>query len=790
MNSSEVGVDRTVESRRMETTAAVIAFLAILLIAFSPWWAGGKVFAPLDITYELYEPFAGGDTDVDVKNHFTTDAVTQYLEYRWVFAESFEADGFVGWDDLVFGGRPLWANTMALPADWASQLHRWFDFWTAWHVGLIVQFAIAGIGMIVFLRSRGMSPQISLVGAVVFAANSGFIFMIYHRWHLASFAWLPWALWAIWRFRDGRRLMWPFVPLFLALALLGGNLQTSAFVLIVLAALAVGLLIDDSEDAKSRGAVLVHFTAWGLLAVALASFWLLPSIGAFLDNLDTGNVRGDPDQWSIGDVIRTVPFLVMQAFPNSLGSPQSIDLARVLGYTMWDAAFFGLAPMVLAVRSLFLRAAPSAAKAMIVAGLLIPLTPLVLPLYLRVQLVFVLGGVWAFCWYWQYGPPASPRALRSLRWIFGGVLALWSLASVVVLAFGERLKPILQEEVLSRINQGEGVFSAYREWLLARADLLVDYVQIWRLRHLLAVAGIGLALWAIGLRSKGDRSRSAVILLVGLLLELGVYTVQWVTVSDLDEYPFPPVGPEVTALVDEVGDGRVYLVQSDGEPVLFQPNMLSAAGVATLQAYDSIVPPNVWQSYDRREEAASLGLAGVTHAVAYADDTPPGVGWEKIREVGQISMWRNTASLPRYLALDSSPNTSDVSGFAESLLAEGESAVVQVVSATANRRLLDVPAGTEWIRVAENWSEGWQYRLRSDGEWTQVTKAPDQSWLIEVDGSQAIELQYARPGRALRALSAATLVGILIALATLYVFDRSNPGDGPMSRSWFRTSSE
>src|SRR5262245_29979947 len=97
--SSRREVDQQPPRGRTAICMAAAGLALLVILAFAPWWAAGKVFAPLDITQELYEPWAGGDSRVQVHNHFTSDAVTQYLEYRWVFAESFDGDGFVGWDD-------------------------------------------------------------------------------------------------------------------------------------------------------------------------------------------------------------------------------------------------------------------------------------------------------------------------------------------------------------------------------------------------------------------------------------------------------------------------------------------------------------------------------------------------------------------------------------------------------------------------------------------------------------------------------------------------------------------
>src|SRR5439155_18674461 len=147
--------------RLFESTAFVIfAFCTTILCAFLPCLLQRKVLAPLDIAQTLYEPWAPLADDantIDPHNHFVSDAVDQYLVYRYIAAVSLKDDGYVGWNPLILAGKPEYANTMGVYFDWTVQLHRLFDYWDAWNVGLICQFAIAGIGMLLFLRSQSLS---------------------------------------------------------------------------------------------------------------------------------------------------------------------------------------------------------------------------------------------------------------------------------------------------------------------------------------------------------------------------------------------------------------------------------------------------------------------------------------------------------------------------------------------------------------------------------------------------------------------------------------------------------
>jgi hypothetical protein len=73
--------DRVIEFARGLNTdvVALSALIFLILLVFAPWWAGGRLFAPLDLLGGLYEPWHDAAAEVQVKNHFTSDGLTQYI---------------------------------------------------------------------------------------------------------------------------------------------------------------------------------------------------------------------------------------------------------------------------------------------------------------------------------------------------------------------------------------------------------------------------------------------------------------------------------------------------------------------------------------------------------------------------------------------------------------------------------------------------------------------------------------------------------------------------------------
>jgi len=79
-----------------------------------------------------------------------SDAVTQYIPYALTFDRSLVADGYASWNPMLFGGAAEYINTTTIGFDVSRFLYRVMDFWAAWHVGRMLQFLVAGFGMLIF----------------------------------------------------------------------------------------------------------------------------------------------------------------------------------------------------------------------------------------------------------------------------------------------------------------------------------------------------------------------------------------------------------------------------------------------------------------------------------------------------------------------------------------------------------------------------------------------------------------------------------------------------------------
>ena len=759
------------------TAVCLAVCLAVVLVWFSPWWAGGRNLAPMDLAHEMMQPWRGGGQPGVAKNHFVSDGVDVILGYHLFASSSYRREGRVGWSDLTYGGTAQYANTMALYDDWAMQLHRWFDFRTAWHLGLFGQVLLAAWGMVLLLRARGVAAIWSGCGALAYAANSQFATWIYHRFTMGAFCWVPWILWAIICYRRGRRCSWAAVPAFVALAFLGGTLQHAAMV-----ALAVGAAWGEEAwiTWRSRGgglgqaSLLGRYAVWGLLGCGISALMLLPCQDALVTSLRLGLHTGlfahaDNGIYPEG-VLQPLFNLVaypLLVFPSALGRCDSVDLLKLFKSNLFFVAYFGSLPVLIAYLAALRKDTGVMERLLILTGLLLPLTPLVRYLYQRLLVLFILGGTIAFAVFMSRTSDETRRRLckaagRTAGWLAGG----WLVASVALAAFGKGALAALRGRI---VTQGAGSsFGGCRQWIEARADHFTADLFIWSPQQAVPLGLLALGLWGLGWTASHVATRrraGSLILAVAVVLEVTVFAARWVVWTDPARYPIFPVTPEVAALREHVGGGgRVTTLIHPTEHLSrtpFVPNTLAVYGIASICGYDSVVPNGMILPSESPGDAARMGRCGVTHLVTWPGNPDVPAAWEKVWESPSMVLYRNTLAIPRYIGLDRESAVDE-------LLNGGRPAIqsVRETSGMMNRRILEVPAGARVVRIAENQASGWQYRVcGEDGGWKDVARAKDGSMVLMIGGQPGgakIEMRYEPPLRRLGFTVSAASLGLLV----------------------------
>lgn len=680
------------------------------LLLFSPWLIADYALAPLDLVKEMYLPWRGNQMHPSVHNHFVTDAALHYIPYRILVDQAFSNDGYIGWNPFILGGTAQDANTMLISYDWSIQIHRFLPFWSAWTLGRMGQFLLAGLGMLLFLGSRGCAPSVALLGAVAYMMNHQFVAWIYFNQVVAAFCWLPFVLWAVCQSIERSDRYLAAAACFLALALLGATLQQMTFVLAALVCVYCGLLIDGKDRCRFWRAT-ATFVCAGVLGVGLVAFMLEPTIHAYLENERTGHGRGG-FYYESGALQPLLHALAspLTAFPSLLGSTATLDLWKAFKSDIFNLGFFGTVPMVLACLALFVRGVPSGAKFLMLAGSLVPLTPLVGFLYHRFNVLWILGGCWACC---AWLTAASPDKLRRTTAWLAGLLALgaviWTLASLGIVIWRDSLDAALQAKVLAASSSS--AFGIFQDWMHSRAVGLLDYLCIWNPWQLMMLGGAAVSIW--GLQRIGSSNgvwRFAAA--AGVALQLSVFWWQWTTWSKPDlVYEQPELA---SFLKQEVGtNGRLAVEPAPWAEAMFPPNMLMPSGVAITGGYDAIQPFGM-KSPSRK----SWDFPGATHFLGKVEHDGP-EDWIEVWNDGKWHVLRNPVQSV---------------GMITTLLEAKPLQREMFARPTLNTMKAAVPAGATKLTLYSNWHRGWSWRDPGNGDWKPVGKSDIRSVEVTFDG--------------------------------------------------------
>lgn len=722
-------------------TSGRLAAILLLLIAgtlFFPALFGGKMLAPLDITATLIQPWAADAGGAKPHNHHPSDAVSQYLPYR-IFAEkSFKEDGYIGWNPYEMGGYSLAANTMALPGTWTMQLHRFLPFATAWNFGIFAEFLIAGFGMLAFLRGRKLPWLPCLIAAVAYMLNAQFIVWIYHRWALSSFCWMAWVLWS---FQGSgfegpikRRLL--MLPAFVAMAMLGSSLQHLAFVWLACACIAAGSFNfrRPLENLRSLAGWILTF----VLALGMTAFTVFPQVSGYLANIEIGHVRGGLgyESGATQPLLHTL-LIPARLWPWLVGDPQTIDGWKLLKSSFMELNYIGTIPMLLGFVGLFLKAMPKPAKWLIAVGLLVPLTPLIGPLYHRVELLFILGACWmtAEMLAWLAIHPVASRWPRA--WV--AVVAAIGLILLGGACLPAGIRSSLEDRIVAKAlaKSSNSQFGDDREWIASRAKEWTARFSLTQPRtawvYGLLVLGTGGLVLAI--RRPYRHIRTGQWMILGATsLELATIFTTWTTFSDPSMLGTPH--PAIEKIRSLTGPHRV-LQTAEGEgfgDIFATPNVLASRFVPSIEAYESIQYRSHLIACAALPAKQRLNLAGVGLAIQRPGASQPGTeSWPQEAKIGDHVLRRNP-TVPAPLSSGTGPVPATLEEIDAALVT---ATPVAASLQTPNRWSLRMPQDRRWLRVAQNWHPGWRWRSGA-GAWQPFRNGSDAAcWIDDVPAAAA-----------------------------------------------------
>jgi hypothetical protein len=701
-------------------------WLAMVVVFFSPVIFQGKVIAPLDVLDSLLRPWATAEK-IEVHNAFTYDAISQYLPYDYSVYQSLRQDGYIGWSSYTHSGSSIVENTMSCPGDWHHHLYRVLPFWAAWNTGIILQFALAGLGMLLLLRDQKIPATYALIGVIAFGFYSQFILWINHRWILGAMCWAPWILWALFRAKKSDRIIHlPFIA-FIALAFRGGHLQTCIFVvlLVLLVAVTDWWQSEQRWDPRRLWKTFLPYAFCGILAAILTLDVIVETVPALLHG------KRDMPARSWLEALSTLPTLVTSVFPTVLGTPQGLDVMKFFRADLFSIKFMGALALLVAAFGFHRHQAPLTAKVLCLCGLVVPFTPADQWLYSRFTVVFALGGAWLAAWHLTtISTESKSRVWKWSMALLALITGIWLLGSIAITLKHSLVETRLHETILAKLPPGK---ASRADWMFSRADVFLKDSLVWAPRNLAMLALIGVGLVACSRIHQQNRNAPRFAVLVALCAfgEILLFASTWITFSD------KPAGGGLysepawaTRLKKEAGPGTILcLDRSDFD--YMQLNTPNVYGIRFAEGYETITPRRIDPASDGKHDPARCAASGISHLLVSPEKDPGSVeGWEKAVDSKEFVLYRNPVFQGICIAETIGGNTLP-------LAAELK---------TANTREILLPANIKALTLTESFNPGWKYSI--DGlAWHPVRETALHGIRIDLENptraeSTRLHLQY------------------------------------------------
>jgi hypothetical protein len=583
-------------------------FLGVIaLIIFWPILFGQSTLYPIDITNELFLPFAAGKASTDVQVTSLSDYVLGYYPMRWFQAKAFRSGQLNLWNPYVFGGYPAFASTGSVVSlDPFNVFLLLPDLGSALAWRTFLQVMTCSIFMYLYLRHLLLGPTASLVGSMGFSLNSMFWVNIFD-WSLEGMLWLPIVLLLLERALLRRSLRVAIAAgLVLGTALLASPLQIYFYICFAIAAL-LGLrwliLHRNVQHLK------VYFglgLATLIIGIALSSIQLLPTL-ELLEHSPRmeGMAFSAKHPRTPLQMIFATGALSSFVFPNLVGRVKdSMMISGSLwgGETHWQG-FIGIVPFILAAIGAFAskdpRRKPFIALALLVLAIVL-YTPLVLFVYERFFLVYIFcASVLAAMGYQAISKNRldSHRAHLSIRLIgtlFILVAACLAALNVAFAIAGAKLTDRVLTSVKHTLaTRYLGI--ANPNLYLQKAHNLLNDFHLTSIHTALPLLIAFLGLGIIVLQIRGSvKSACFAIFIVGLTaFDLGFMTISHVPLVDLKKYRFSPSAPAINLIMADPGVYRVVSFHSQSEPPVLPAGTMSVYGIQSANGYDNLCPPHV-----------------------------------------------------------------------------------------------------------------------------------------------------------------------------------------------------
>ncbi len=615
----------------------LIASLALILgITFSPYLFGGKTFLPVDLFDTMVVPYNTQYGPPQAQNHYIFDGLAQTYPYKNLTKHGLQSGTLAYWNPHILGGYPQYAESLANNFDVFNVLLLWFDPIDVIHWETVLELFVAGIGMLLLLRHFGVSPLVNLIFASAYMLNSMFITSAHYRCTIASFCWIPLVIFMILRyFYSFRKENLFYVSVFLALAFLGGNFQTSFFAAFIVSVIVVSYPSKGTPyNFLSRFGILA---AIGISAFALSAIMWLPSLELLIQTIFRGgslNSTNVFDEYSIKQRLLSIPLLIMFFFPAITGNAQSYNLKKIANIDIMNFnGAIGFLPALFALWGCFVFWKEKKLRPFIiisVSGILLPIaTPLFALLYHRFFIVssFSLCIVGAVT-FESFMLSENVRAAFSIffKWtkvVFGAIGILLILACIYIATNYNTVFTKFTNYVTGMIP-GSAFGTANESWMYGRVGKTLHYYSFGSPTLWLPIISAFVIILSLNYYRKGKFSQrnTLIIVLFGTLTELVIFATAWFPVLDIHRFPIYPRNSIMSYLQNDTTDGR-YTVWRDGtrDPYIFPENFSNIYNTFDLHGYETCTNRSMIAFYKRNVHSDSLdlrllGLAHVKYVIA------------------------------------------------------------------------------------------------------------------------------------------------------------------------------
>lgn len=660
---------------------AALLWLGIVLLFFSPSVFNNKVIAPNDCLECVFRPIADKPIE-NVHNQFVVDGVSQYLPYKWSMKKSLDEDGYIGWNPYTFNGNAIPSNTMTSPGDWTNLLYAVMPFWSAWDLGIILQFYVAGIGIILLLRHYKLPIWCCLLAAISFAFYSQFVLWIYHRW-LEAMIWAPYVVWAMIKYRH-RVINVPAI-FFMAMLWRGGHLQSCLFGFILVAC----VWLAEIWKRDGKWLPVKEMGRLTLSCFLIGAIGALLSIDVFINTLS--NLEGCKElkqEWG-GNTILTLGTML---FPASLGVPQTLDMFKIVDLSLFDIKFGGSIVLILSLIACFNKRAPRVAKFLFVLSLLAVCTPLLTQLYSRSTLIMSLGMAWLAAWqiYDLTRNPIKSVYWKRIAYTLGCIVLLWLCASVVICCYHDELAVYLNNSIKSSASYAS--CPGRVEWQEQRVELFLSQILVWHWQNLLQVCVLFFGIFCCYKIRVGSKFNATWGGMVAVLtcVEMFSFAFTWLTYSEKPEGRYLYNEPTwMPALREHVGDGSLTFICPARDRDFLCTNHFSGYDIRIADGYETFRPKYLCPSQEKGLDCENYAAAGISHIFVdtkWKDVSLPGL--PLVMQEKEFKVYANPLFKGRYIF--------------------DEAVSVKAEKRTCNRIQLHAPAGAKTLTVYESYHDGWK----------------------------------------------------------------------------------